>query len=76
VYKRQQRLRTIGRSAATPGLPLITALGRDPEPLRGALIAALSDVSPQDRTAMGGLRGFVVFDPADYYAVPLPAPPP
>lgn len=64
-----------GRTRSTPGLPLITAAGRDPAPLR----AALRDVFASEPAwlgdpALGGLRGFVVLDPDAYLSLPVPPP--
>lgn len=61
-----------GRSMTSPGLPLITAAGRDPEPLRRALKAATKTIVEDDRRALGGLRDFVVLDAAQYHALPVP----
>jgi len=70
-----QRVLLYGRSVTTPGLPLITALGIDPTPLRRALIAACAAFTPTDPMAMGGPLTFHVLDPAQYYAVPIPSAP-
>ena len=53
------------RSDPTPGLPLITARGRDCATLRAALTAALSGA---DRTVLATLhiRGFIAAEDADY----------
>ena len=68
-------LRVADRTPPTPGLPLITAKGRDPDPLRRALDAAVRTLSPDEAADLGGLKGLAVLDPADYYAVPLPPAP-
>lgn len=70
------RLRIAGQGPATPSLPIITALGRDPAPLRAALQAALDLTPDEDRAAMGGVTGLTVLDPSEYYAVETPPPPP
>jgi hypothetical protein len=59
----------------TPGLPLITALGTDPTPLRRALQTALGATSGADRAAMGGVSSLTVLDPAEYYAIEIPPAP-
>lgn len=59
----------------TPGLPLITASGRDPAPLFDAVCAAIRDLSAEDRAALG-LRGLVRIPVDAYLAQPIPAPPP
>lgn len=68
------RLRVICHTEPTPGLPLITALGRDPEPLARATAAAIAALAPADRSALG-LRGVVWIPAAAYLAVPTPPPP-
>ncbi|SMX43287.1 phosphate/phosphite/phosphonate ABC transporter substrate-binding protein [Maliponia aquimaris] len=70
------RVSVRGTTAATPGLPLISARTRDPEPLRAALSAALSALPDGDRRDMGGPQGLCVLGPAAYLAQPIPAPPP
>lgn len=70
-------VRLLGRSVTSPGLPLICALGLDPEPLRRALRDATLAFEPDgDPYLMGGPLGFHVLDPEDYYGQPIPAPPP
>ncbi|MEM6760199.1 MAG: hypothetical protein AAF601_12050 [Pseudomonadota bacterium] len=61
-----------GRTRSTPGLPLITARGRDPAPLRAALAAACETSPWMGHRALGGLRGVVVLDEALYHALPTP----
>ncbi|KAA2313184.1 hypothetical protein DL237_15660 [Pseudooceanicola sediminis] len=68
-------LRVIARTQPTPALPLITALGRDPAPLRTALSAAISVLSPAERTLIGFQR-LVAIPDAEYFAIPLPPVPP
>lgn len=67
-------LRAIGRTEPSPGLPYITAAGRDPAPIRAALGQALAALSPRDRATLG-LRGVTYLAPESYLALPLPAPP-
>ena len=59
------------RTRPTPGLPLITAQGRNPAPLIAALHDALAALSPIDRETLG-LAGFARIPLADYKALPLP----
>lgn len=54
----------------TPGLPLITAPGRDPAPFRRALARAAAQMAWQGGPL--GIRGFVPFDLADYQRTILP----
>ncbi|MDJ0827286.1 MAG: hypothetical protein QNJ16_17480 [Rhodobacter sp.] len=70
---RTVRLR--GRTNPTPGLPLITAKGTDPEPLRRALRHAMQSLTATDAADMGGLRGLAVLTAHEYNAVPLPPAP-
>jgi ABC-type phosphate/phosphonate transport system substrate-binding protein len=67
-------LRVIGRTGPSPGLPYITASGRDPAPIRAALSAALAALAPDDRATLG-LRGVTYLAPEHYLALPVPAPP-
>lgn len=69
------RLRIVGETPATPGLPLIAARGGDPASLRDALSTALQAVPEEARRLMGGPVGLRVLDPALYLRLPLPAPP-
>lgn len=59
------------RTAPTPALPLITAQGRDPEPLIAALTEALAALPDDDRETLG-LAGFARIPLADYMALPIP----
>jgi ABC-type phosphate/phosphonate transport system substrate-binding protein len=65
------RLRLVATTPETPALPLITALGRDPAPLRAALALALADLSPADRHALG-LRALVDLPLSAWLSVPVP----
>ena len=67
-------LRVFGATRPTPGLPLITAQGRDPAPLRRAVSAAINTLAPEARTRLG-LRGLMVIPLASYHALPIPPPP-
>jgi ABC-type phosphate/phosphonate transport system substrate-binding protein len=59
------RLRVLMLTDPTPGLPYVTALGRDPAPFRRAVAGAIARLDPASRSALG-LAGFVAFEPADY----------
>jgi ABC-type phosphate/phosphonate transport system substrate-binding protein len=59
------RLRVLGWTRPTPGLPMITARGRDPGPIAGAVAEAIVALAPAHRAALG-LAGFRRFRPADY----------
>lgn len=62
------RLRVIGWTEPTPGLPLITAGGRDPAPYAAAVAEGVAALDPASRAALG-IRGFVAHAPAVYLAV-------
>ena len=62
----------VARTVFTPGLPLITAKGRDPAPLRQAFAAACAAFRPAEPAALGGPLSFVVLDEAAYLDLPLP----
>ncbi|MDR0808926.1 MAG: phosphate/phosphite/phosphonate ABC transporter substrate-binding protein [Gemmobacter sp.] len=68
------RLRVWGQTAPAPGLPYITAAGRDPAPIRRAIRAAIAALAPQDRDAIGP-RKLVEIPAAIYLAQPNPPPP-
>ncbi|MDW4550475.1 PhnD/SsuA/transferrin family substrate-binding protein [Defluviimonas sp. D31] len=68
------KLRVITHTAPTPGLPLITAKGRDAAAVARAVAAALAALAPADRAALG-LAGLAAIPPEAYLAVPTPAPP-
>lgn len=67
-------LRVIWLTPPTPGLPWISAAGRDAAAMRAALIPAVAALDEADRTALG-LRGLVAIPSADYLAHPVPPPP-
>jgi len=69
-----ERLRILCRTDPTPGLPLITAKGRDPVPLARAIAAAIAALGAADRAALG-LRGVAGISAEAYLAVPTPPPP-
>lgn len=68
------RLRVIGRTDPSPAMPYITAITRDPAPIRAALGEALAALSGADRAALG-LSGLAALAPEDYFAVPNPVAP-
>lgn len=59
------RLRVLGWTRPGPGLPMITAHGRDPGPFAAAICAAITELAPCHHAALG-LAGFVPLRPADY----------
>ena len=69
------RLRVLERTAPTPGLPYITAQGRDPAPLRAAITTAIAGLDAETRVALM-LRGLVAIPARAYLAVPTPEAPP
>ena len=74
VEDRAQALTVIDRTPATPGLPLITATHRDPEPLRAAVSEAIAALSPTDRGRLN-LKGLAVIPSEAYLALPVPPKP-
>jgi ABC-type phosphate/phosphonate transport system substrate-binding protein len=69
-----QDLRELARTAPTPGLPLITALVRDPDQIASATAAAIDALDPAHRATLM-LRGLVRIPAEAYLAVPTPAGP-
>lgn len=67
-------LAVIGHSAPAPGLPLITAKGRDSAAIFAAVDQAIRGLSPDDRQTLH-LRGLVHLPPATYLAMPIPSAP-
>lgn len=67
-------LKTVGHTAPSPGLPCITAKGRDPEPLFAAISLAIAALSATDRACLR-LNGLTRIPVADYLAVPNPPAP-
>lgn len=68
------RLKVVGLTDPTPGLPLITATGRDPAPIFAAVSAAIAALDPGDRATLR-LRGIVRIPVDSYLAVPNPPSP-
>lgn len=67
-------LEIVGHTAPAPGLPLITAKGRDPAPLRRAVTHAIDTLSAADR-ALLALHGLAEVTDAEYLAQPSPPAP-
>lgn len=67
-------LKAVGWTRPTPALPFITALERDPVPLRDALGAAVAALSDADRAVLD-LKGIAVVPASAYLAVPIPPEP-
>lgn len=68
------RLRVVGMTDPTPGLPFITAKDRDPAPIYDAVSEAVAALAPSDRSALR-LQAFVRLPVASYLAVPNPPSP-
>lgn len=68
------RLRVIGHTDPTPGLPLVTARGRDTAALARATAAAIAGLTAADRSALG-LVALTAIPSDAYLAVPTPPPP-
>ncbi len=69
-----RRLRVLSHTDPTPGLPLITAKGRDPAPLARAVASAIAALGAAERAALG-LAGLAQVPAAAYLAVATPLPP-
>lgn len=67
-------LRVIGVTDPTPGLPFITAIGRDPDPVFDAVGEAIAALAAPDRAVLH-LKGLVRIAVEDYLAVPNPPSP-
>ncbi|MBA3323756.1 MAG: PhnD/SsuA/transferrin family substrate-binding protein [Rhodobacteraceae bacterium] len=61
------RLRAVGWTRPTPGLPMITAQGRNPAPYAAAVAVGIAALDPASRATLG-LRGFRPFAPDVYLA--------
>jgi ABC-type phosphate/phosphonate transport system substrate-binding protein len=62
------KLQIVGKTEPTPGLPLITALGKDAEMLAEAVAEGITALDALTREALG-LAGFVRIPKQDYLAV-------
>jgi ABC-type phosphate/phosphonate transport system substrate-binding protein len=69
-----RRLKVVGMTEPTPGLPHITARDRDPAPIFDAVSEAIAALDQADRDRLH-LKGFVRIPVADYLAVPNPPSP-
>lgn len=67
-------LKVVGLTDPTPGLPFITALGRDPDPIYAATRDAVAALGADDRVLLG-LRGMVRIPVELYLSVPNPPSP-
>ncbi|MCZ4255931.1 PhnD/SsuA/transferrin family substrate-binding protein [Sulfitobacter sp. G21635-S1] len=67
------QLRVLAWTEPTPGLPYITARGRDGSAIFDAVAEAMAALSEPDRAALG-LKGMVAIPSRDYLAVPNPPP--
>ncbi|WP_107495633.1 PhnD/SsuA/transferrin family substrate-binding protein [Thalassobius sp. I31.1] len=66
-----QDLRVLEWTNPTPGLPLITSTKHDPEVVFDAVSAAITQLTPDDQTALG-IKGLVRIPKEDYLAIPNP----
>ncbi len=64
-------LRVVAETDPTPGLPLITALSRDPAPIFSAMQAAIRELSEADAQILG-LRSLVQVPLNSYLDQPIP----
>lgn len=69
-----QNLCIIDATPASPATPYITAINRDPAPLRAALAQAFTSLSPADRAALH-LRGLIDIPSSSYLSLPIPPAP-
>ncbi len=68
------KLKVVGLTDTTPGLPYIAAVRHDPEKIFDAVSAAIAALDPADRATLR-LKGLVRLPVADYLAVPNPPSP-
>lgn len=69
-----KRLKVIARTTPTPGLPLITAQGRDTAPIADAFRTAIAELAPDDRAALH-IKGLIDIPTHTYLTVPNPPSP-
>ena len=67
-------VKPVGLTDPTPGLPHITGLGRDPEPIFAATSDAIAALAHDDRAVLG-LKGLVRIPAEAYLSVPNPPSP-
>lgn len=67
-------VRVIAMTDPTPGLPYITARGRDSAPVFDAIAEAIAQLDPRERAALR-LNGIVYIPAETYLAVPTPPAP-
>jgi ABC-type phosphate/phosphonate transport system substrate-binding protein len=65
------RLRSLGQTVPTPGLPLITSVGSDHVAIARAVSSAIAALSAGDRTVLG-LNGLALIEADAYLAIPTP----
>ena len=68
------RLKKVGQTDPTPGLPYIATLGTDAPALFTIIAKAIAALPPEDRETLW-LKGLVRIEPATYLAVPTPPTP-
>lgn len=68
-----ENVKVLKTTRPTPGLPLITGRGVNPEPLFAAVATAIKHLTPTDRDKLG-LKGIVNVPISAYLAEPLPYP--
>ncbi|MGR3344229.1 MAG: phosphate/phosphite/phosphonate ABC transporter substrate-binding protein [Paracoccaceae bacterium] len=69
-----KRLTVIGRTACTPGLPLITSNSQDAGVILAAIRSAIGEIGPEHRKTLH-LKAIVSIPAASYLDVPTPAAP-
>lgn len=69
-----KRLRVVGMTDPTPGLPYISAVGADAGRMFAVIAQAIADLPATDRSALG-LHGFIAIPATRYLAVPTPPAP-
>ena len=67
-------LKIVGRTAPSPGLPLITARPDARDALFAAVSDAIANLTPRDRSTLS-LRGIVEISKQRYLSVPTPSAP-
>lgn len=70
-----RKLRVVGQTEPTPGLPLVTAKGNDAKQIAAVVDAAIAQLTEPAKSLLG-LCGFCQIGAAAYMAVPTPPLPP